>query len=146
MIEDNITLDELGMLRSQFEIIVTKMVVLNQKSFDINKEFEKLYSQELTRLYSNFAIFEERLKPKEKKMSEDDWSIKKEIAIHGNFKVYEPKSLKTLRQKLIEDTEDYENPFVGKKFLNDNGETYTHFENFRKKVLKIINKRFGVEE
>lgn len=48
-------------------------------------------------------------------------------------------------KELIEDIEDYENPFVGKRYFGHEN-CYNEIEKLRKKVLKSINKRFGVKK
>lgn len=78
----------------------------------------------------------------------DDWSLEGKEHFWGgsiNDYQYNKKDIETLREKLIEDISDYENPFIAEQYFNPTN-AYEKLEHLRSFVIEIINKRFGVKE
>ena len=63
---EEITLDEISIIKNKYESIVTRMVVLNQKHYDTVNKFEELY-KDIEVLRNDLQILKDR------KLKENGW-------------------------------------------------------------------------
>jgi len=58
--KNEISLNEIAIIRNQFDLLVTHLVIQNQSLVNLTKKFEKIYFDDIQKLRDNIEILTNR--------------------------------------------------------------------------------------